>query len=200
MDYTYLEAVNYVISLVGAAPVDSIDDLLPDVQDAQLRLKEASMTHQKTGWWYNTDDNVVLPRDVDNKIPVAAGTLKVVTVDGYYYTVRNGFLWDHERKTDVFEADVCANVTTWLEWEDLPYEARDFIRMLAGQEMILHSLEDYNKASTLDADIIQALMQIKMSDLEIKKRNVRYGPQFSRTRYGVRPFRSSQRNPNYPGG
>ena len=83
MDYTYLEAVNYVISLVGAAPVDSTDDLLPDVQDAQLRLKEASLTHQKTGWWYNTDDNVILPRDVDDKIPVAAGTLKVVTVDGY---------------------------------------------------------------------------------------------------------------------
>ena len=53
--------------------------------------------------------------------------------------------------------------------------------------MILHNLEDYNKAASLDDEKMNALVELRKADLSIKRRNVRYGPQFQRTRWRVSP-------------
>lgn len=192
MEYTYLEAVNYCISQVGAAPVDSTNDLLPDVQDAQLRLKEASMSLQKMSWWFNKDNDVTLEVDVNNYVPVPAGTIKALSKDLWeYYSIRNNRLWRHRCSTDLFEDmdSVCVDLVSWLDWEYLPLEAQDYIRLQAAQEMILHNLEDYNKANSLEDEKRNAMLELRKADLNIKRRNIRYGPQFARTRGGVRPYR-----------
>ena len=130
MEYTYLDAMNYCISHAGGAPVDSEDDLLPDAQDSKLRLKEATMTLLKQEWWFNKDSNVTLEVDVNDQVPVPAGTIKAKSRDPWeYYSIRNGRLWRHRASTDLFTGfgSVCIDRVYWLEWDYLPLEAQDFI-------------------------------------------------------------------------
>ena len=200
--YTYLDAVNYCIAQVGAAPVTSTEDLLPDVGDAKLRIKEASVGLQKTGWWFNKELFMAIPVDSNGEFPVPANTMKLLTAGSEFYIIRQGKLYDTRLHTFKLGTDsVCVSVILFVEFDDLPAVAQDYVRLVAGKKMIVINLEDYKKAAGEDREIQQALIEIKKDDLEIKKRNVASGPKFWRTRGGARPYqRGGARNPNLPGG
>ena len=201
--YTLLETVNYVIAQTGYAPITDINNQLPDNQSAQLRILEASRFAQKRGWWFNTELNVVLTKDVDNKFALPANTIKILRASPCFLVDRGGFAYDTYNQTDVFtEIDtVTVSLVVELDYADLPLSVQDVVRFSAAREHVLIELEDESKSDRIDMLAQAAWLDVKKDDLEIKRRNMAYSPQFARTRGGVRPYRSGGSvNPNYAGG
>ena len=203
---TYLEAINYVITQVGAAPVTDEADTLPDVASAKLRLTEASRWVQKRGWWFNTDYNIeVTPDDQDNyRVALPTNLIKILTASPCFLLDRSGFAYDPYNQTTEFP-DVSTFVLSYVlenAWDDLPQTAQDCVRFAAAEQHVMIELEDTRKAERLADTYREAMVDLKKDDLEITRRNVAFNPQFIRTRGGVRPYRSGGRtlNPVFPGG
>ena len=104
---TELQSVNTMLSVIGEAPVNSITGTTTvDVSVAKNILDETSMSVQSIGWNFNTHINhTTLALDSDNKVPLPANCVKAdanQAYRNYNYTIRNGFLYDMEKHTDVF--------------------------------------------------------------------------------------------------
>ena len=128
---TKLEAVNAMLSAAAEAPVSTLaGNNGVQVQIALAILDEVSRRLQGDGWTFNKFETTFV-RDVDNKIPINADIISLDPIENRYsdkdYTTRGGYLWDVENNTDIFENNVTLVATIFLEWEDLPYHARDVI-------------------------------------------------------------------------
>jgi hypothetical protein len=201
--YTLLETVNYIIAQTGYAPVTDLLTGLPDAASAQLRILEASRFVQKRGWWFNTQLDVTIAKDVNDKFPLPANAIKVLRASPCFITIRNGFAYDMYNQSDVFTEidELLVSIVVELPYEDLPLVAQDVVRFSAAREHVLIELEDERKSDRIDATARSAWMDLKKDDLEIKRRNLGYNPAVIRLMGGVRPYRySGSVNPNIPGG
>jgi len=198
----FLDAVNHVLSQVGAAPVSSLSANLPDLSNAVLRLEEASNSVQSQGWWFNRLQNVNLPAGIDNKIVLPENTIKLVSKSHNYVVNRQGAAYSPLFDTFEFPGGITVDIVLELDWDDLPDSVQNAVMYKASRQMVIHELEDYNKAEIINVDYQVALLQVKAEDLELNRRNAFHTPKILRTRGGVRPYSSgrSRINPVYPGG
>ena len=205
MSYTLLESINYVISQTGAAPVDNVNDPLPDVASATLRIREAQIQTLKRGWWFNTDLCLKITKSVSDTYTIPADTIKILRASPYFVIDRGGLAYDPYSQSTIFpegpETLVIDRVYN-MPYEDLPYSAQDVIRLVAARAHILIDLEDTRKAQSLDLEIDAALIDMRKDDLQIQRHTSVWNPTFIKTRGGVRPYRSGGRtvNPTIPGG
>jgi hypothetical protein len=194
-----LEAVNYMLSLTGSAEVATLEHNLPDIIAAKKRIEENRRSLLKKGWWFNTDLNVKLDPNDTGEI-VVANALKVKGTS-MFVSLLNGKLYNPSNQSSIFTQCVYADVTRDYEWDFLPESVQDYIMRKSGKDMVVHELEDYNKAQLLEAEVQAALLQVKKEEFELQPRNVFTNPGVIKTRGGVRPYRNGRYiNPNYPGG
>lgn len=200
--YEELEAINFMLSHVGAAPVSTLTNPMPDVASAQLRLNESSIWVQKRGWWFNKLlQQTFDPDDTLHTIALPSNTLKIISSWPNFVIERKGFAYDPLRASDEFEDSICCDIVLKLVWDEMPGSAQDLIMYRAAQQMILHELEDANKANMLSQDIQQAFVNIAADDLQVKQRHAASTPAVQRFMRRIRPYRRSQSiNPNLPGG
>ena len=146
---TELEAVNKVLRMMGEAPVNSLAGQFGLAKQAHDTLKETSRTIQSEGWSFNTDYERTLARTAGTNEIDLSSDISRVKIDPYEYpdneVVQRGLkLYDRRKNTSVFTEDLKADVTYFLDWNDLPEHARQFIMTKAGrtlQEQILGSAD-----------------------------------------------------------
>lgn len=145
---TFLEAANRVLQMLGEAPVNSLDGQYGLALQAQDALNTVSRTLQAEGWSFNTDREKFLQRNQNNEIVLGSNVSRVVIDLMRYPTLdvvqRGNKLYDRYKNTYAFDADIYADVTYLLEWEELPEHARQYITAKAGrqlQEAIIGSTE-----------------------------------------------------------
>lgn len=137
---SFLEAVNRVLQMMGEAPVNSLTGLLGLAQQAQDTVLDVSRKVQAEGWSFNTDLERTLARD-SLTLEIAVGTsVSRIEIDPYRYpdldaVQRGSRLYDRKNQTYQFDADVIANVTYILDWEELPEHARQYITIKAGRQL-----------------------------------------------------------------
>lgn len=198
--YTELDAVNFLLSHVGAAPVASLANPLPDVSSAQLRLNEGSMWVQKQGWWFNRLLSQTLT-PVADEIALPSNTLKVISPYPAFYIERDSKLYSPLTDSYEFTADVCLDIILFLTWDQLPPSAQDAIMYRAAKNMILHELEDHHKAALVEKDANISYVELKKEDLQIKQRRHYSLPAVQKFLSKVRPYtRGGSYDPVYPGG
>jgi hypothetical protein len=195
-----LNAVNYLLSLSGGAEVDSLEHNLPDINAARIRIDEATRTLLKRGWWFNTDPCVTLSPDEGTKEITLTNILKVKGLS-QFVTLQNGKLYDPHTRSYEFSGDVTVELVNSYPWEFLPESAQDYIMYKAGHDMVVHELEDLNKAQYLSREVQEAMLQLKKEEIELQPRNVLNTPSVQGLRSRVKPYRQNRYiNPNYPGG
>ena len=137
---TFLEAVNRVLQMMGEAPVNSLNGQFGLAQQAQDMLNDISRKVQVDGWSFNTDyEREMLPDAVTQEVAVAPNVSRVV-VDPYSYpsldvVQRGSRLYDRRSKTYEFTDAFNADVTYFLEWEELPEHARQYITIKAVRHL-----------------------------------------------------------------
>ena len=156
-----LEAVNMLLAAVGEAAVSSLETATTvDVTQAKNLLSNINREVQQKGWHFNTEWDVVLSLDSDNRIPLGTTVLsiysptKMTTIRG-----REGspILYDLDNNTFTWTTSINDAVTiTLLDFEDIPQTARQYITTKAArifQEEIIGqvSAEAVNRQEEVEA-------------------------------------------------
>ena len=158
-----LEAINTILSAIGEAPINSLTGSLPiDATQAQNLLKEISREIQAAGWHFNSFYDYTLSLDTDSKIPLATNIMRVdlnvnkYDVGTYNVIKRGGFLYNKKGNTFVFDKALDAIVVIYLDFTDLPENARRYITVRAArifQDRLLgaNTLHGFNTQDELNA-------------------------------------------------
>ncbi len=177
---TELQAINIMLSVIGEAPVNSITGTTSvDVSTAKNILDETSMSVQSQGWHFNTQENYKnLALDQNNKIPLPSNCVKVDASKNFRYiniTLRNGFLYDLEKHTDVFTTVPEVDLVLVQQFEQLPEYARQYITQKASRRFASRFLGDNQIVQLIGQDENEALMAFHQADSQATDANMLEG-------------------------
>jgi hypothetical protein len=133
---TELEAVNVMLSVIGEAPVNSLEGAATvDVIQAKTILSQVSREVQSVGWHFNTEREYPLLPDVNGHIQLAANMVFVDadTEPDVDVAQRGNRLYDRKHHTFQFKQAIKAEVIYLLPFEELPQVARQFITVRAAR-------------------------------------------------------------------
>ena len=139
---TEVDAVNTILQVAGESQVASGTDLtsasLPyEVQAAYDILTETAREMCLTSYVFNTEGDVTLTPNGDNKIDVDDGSNPYVQVRNQstkeVYVTRNGFLYSMKDRTSTFTSSIEATIVYLLNFLDLPETAKRYCIVRAAR-------------------------------------------------------------------
>ena len=166
---TKLIAVNTILSTIGSAPVNSLDQTSADASIAELILDEISREVQSRGWHFNTEFDVPLSLDGDGKIPVGSNVLRMDINDEYTSVnpvVRGLFLYDVKNRTYVFTKALKSTVIYLLDFTELPEAARRLITVRTARIFQDRYFSADNIHAYTREDEMRALTMLEQAELE----------------------------------
>lgn len=160
---TELEAINTMLSTIGEAPVNTVEDNgIVDAVIARQILRATSREVQARGWHFNTDKNYPLFPDENGELLLPVTTLRCDTVgdsQSLDVVVRGHRLYDRRNHTYQFTKDIRVDLVILLSFEDLPEAARNYITVRSSrifQERLVgsESLSKFNTQDELRAKVV----------------------------------------------
>lgn len=177
---TELDAVNLMLSVIGEAPVNSLED--SGVGEANLAhqiLSHASREVQLVGWHWNTEQDYMLLPNQNAYLVLPANTLKVDT-SGDYKTndliQRGNRLYDRVNHTYEFTAGVTVDLVLMLDFQEMPEGGRNLITIRAARQFQDRTIGASSPAYTAQDELV-AFTQLKADDIEAADLNVFTGSQ-----------------------
>lgn len=171
---TKLDAVNICLSAMGEPKISSLDGSAIDAQIASDLIDETSRSVQSRGWHWNRDRYILSP-NVNGEIAIPSNTARIDTIEGDKSTdivVRAGKLYNKADNTTVFTKSLTLEIYVFLEFDDLPYAAKQYITMRSArlfQQRVLGSpvLSEYSQEEER-----QAFLTLLQDDLEVGDYNM----------------------------
>ena len=146
---TKLEAVNSMLSVIGEAPVSSLESGLLDAVDAERILNEVSREVQSMGWNFNTEKNFPAAADsTSGEIVLADEIVRADLSKTKYrsstaeYVQRGNKIYDKVKHSFNIGKTLNLDIVKLLDFTDIPEVARRYITVRASrifQERILGS-------------------------------------------------------------
>lgn len=191
---TELDAVNTMLSVIGEAPVNTLDvSGNAYIESAQGILREVSRDVQVKGWHFNTERDYTLSRDGNSKIPLPTNALQVSTSDEHYnidVAVRGGFLYDKKNHTLLWPdyPSLKCRIVFFLDFEELPQSARSYITIVASRTFQERTLGSDALHKFTQDDETRAMAQMTREELRAAKRNMLIGSMSVNRILRKRPF------------
>lgn len=163
-----LDAINIMLGTIGESPINSLDAAtgVVDAVTARSILSEVSVQVQEEGWHFNTDYEYELTPALNTKeiyVPP-----NVIEVDASKYdrndidvAIRGNRLYDRKNKTFQFEQSFKADLTTLLEFNELPQAARHYITIRAARVFQQRVVGSDTLGSFTEQDEARALRSMK---------------------------------------
>lgn len=135
---TELEAINMMLAAIGEAAVSSLETATTvEVTQAKNLLSNINREVQQKGWHFNTEWDVTLSRDSDNRIPLGSSVLSVY-VENELTTIRGidgqMFLYDLDDNTFTWTKNLDDAVTiTLLDFKNTPQALRQYVTAKAAR-------------------------------------------------------------------
>lgn len=182
---TRLDCINYVLSGIGLAPVDSEDEFNLDVAQAGGFIDKASRSIQNNkgkGYWFNREKNhKMAPDPVNGNILMPNNFLSVYRYDNFnrqvkiatrgralYDTNSHGFDMRGLVNNDGY---VHLMIVTQLEFGDLPQTAKDAVAATATL-LFARSIEmEVNRVRVLADEAAEAMWGVECEDTTQTKSN-----------------------------
>lgn len=172
---TELEAVNQMLSTIGEPPISTLavtGDL--NVSVARQILYDTSREVQTHGYYFNLEVDYPLIRDVNNNINIPANTLALEMSKQYSYldvTQRGTKIYDRKDHTFIFTQDLKADIILFLEWDELPQSAKQYITIVAARRFQRRMLGDDTIEQFTQAEEMKAKAQLDDSDANARDYN-----------------------------
>ncbi len=129
---TKLNAVNMMLRKVGEMPVNTlIDSGYSELSHCISILEETNRDVQSAGFIFNTDNNFELVPDVNGFIYPPSNILRMINVEDFNITIREGKLYDIENHTNVFTENVKVDLTLEISFEDIEHIYQQYIALKA---------------------------------------------------------------------
>nr|DAD80237.1 MAG TPA: tail tubular protein [Caudovirales sp. ctTqA28] len=175
---TRLDAINYVLSCIGLAPVDSEDGYNLDVAQAGGAIDKASRSIQNNkgrGYWFNRERNHKLaPDPVTGNVLIPNNAIAVYRFDNYnrlakiatrgralYDTATHGFDMRGLVNSDGY---VHLMLVTQLDFGDLPQTAKDAVAADAGLKFARGNEMEINRIKVLSAEAEDAMWGLECEE------------------------------------
>ena len=173
---TELQAINTMLSIIGEAPVSSIQENVgSDVSIAKQILDESAVDIQSKGWNFNTEESYTLALDSDSKVPVPTNCVWLTARPGDNNSriiIRNSFLYDKDKKSFTFAAAQVVDMIILLPFEELPQFARRYIVTSAGRRFQARYLGSKELAGFTQQDEVEALTNCEQLDAANERQNI----------------------------
>ena len=136
IDTSKLSAVNAMLAMIGEAPRNSLTEgLTKEVTMAIATLDQISREVQSHGWHWNTDFDVEITRDADKNYQWQEDWIDF-DLDKNQYDLdvarRGDRLYNVRKNTfDFTQSSLKGTAVIYLDWEELPEAARNFIMQRA---------------------------------------------------------------------
>lgn len=126
---TELTVVNECIAALGEAPMTSLASPNPMVASARFKFSQTTLQVQSRGWYFNTEQVKIIPQ-VDNMYYLSADVLGLSSRGNPHWLTRRGTrlysLNDGKYLEGSAPFPLC--ITRLIPFDDLPYQAQDFIK------------------------------------------------------------------------
>lgn len=165
---TKLDAVNVCLSAMGESSINELETAGVDAQIASDIVDEISRSVQGMGWHWNRETHTISP-DINGYLVLPANTLRVdstgesQTID----VVQRGLkLYNKDDNTYQFEKAMDVELIVALDFDDLPFAAKNFISYRAARIMQQRTLgsETLQKFNEKDEQRAWTLLQQDEAD------------------------------------
>jgi len=158
---TELQAVNVLLTTIGESPVNTLTgNQVTDVTIANQVITEVSREVQAQGWHFNTEDKVVLSRDVANNIIIPSDVARIDTPN-FNTTIRGGKLFNLTDRTYVFSSSVEASIVYFQDFAVLPEVVKNYISTRASRIFSDRMLNSETIHKMVSRDEQKALTDLK---------------------------------------
>ena len=177
---TELQAVNLLISAIGEAAVSSLETATTvEVTQAKNLLSNVNRAAQQKGWHFNTEWDVVLTRDSDDRIPLSESILSVYQ-PGQLMTIRGRsgsmFAYDLDNNTFTWTKNLNNAVTiTLLDFIDTPNTFRQYVTTRAARIFQEEIVGQVSAETVNRQEEAEAYADLLDDDAERAGLNVAYG-------------------------
>ena len=175
-----LEAVNLLLSAIGEAAVSSLETATTvEVTQAKKLLSNVNRAAQQKGWHFNTEWDVVLTRDTDNRIPLSESILSVYQ-PGQLMTIRGRsgsmYAYDLDNNTFIWTKNLNNAVTiTLLDFIDSPNTFRQYVTTRAARIFQEEIIGQVSAETVNRQEEAEAYADLLDDDAERAGLNVAYG-------------------------
>ena len=177
---TELEAVNILLAAIGEAAVSSLETATTvEVTQAKNLLSNVNRAAQQKGWHFNTEWDVVLTRDADDRIPLSESILSVYQ-PGQLMTIRGRsgsmFAYDLDNNTFTWTKNLNNAVTiTLLDFIDTPNTFRQYVTTRAARIFQEEIIGQVSAETVNRQEEAEAYADLLDDDAERAGLNVAYG-------------------------
>ena len=177
---TELEAVNILMAAIGEAAVSSLETATTvEVTQAKKLLSNVNRAAQQKGWHFNTEWDVVLTRDSENRIPLSQSILSVYQ-PGQLMTIRgmsgDMYAYDLDNNTFTWTKNLNNAVTiTLLDFVDTPNTFRQYVTTRAARIFQEEIIGQVSAETVNRQEEAEAYADLLDDDAERSGLNVAYG-------------------------
>ena len=175
-----LDAVNILLAAIGEAAVSSLETATTvEVTQAKNLLSNVNRAAQQKGWHFNTEWDVVLTRDSDNRIPLSESILSVYQ-PGQLMTIRGRsgsmYAYDLDNNTFTWTKNLNNAVTiTLLDFVDTPNTFRQYVTTRAARIFQEEIIGQVSAETVNRQEEAEAYADLLDDDAERSGLNVAYG-------------------------
>lgn len=168
-----LDAINIILSSIGADPVNTIDEEIDvDVANARRILDKTSRDIQRKGWDFNSYTLSLTPDKYTNKIQWIPTIISFKATDGGTYAKRGEYLYDIQRQTYEFAKSINITAVMAISFDDLPDAFRNYIAARAALDFQAHYMGDQVVSQDLAASLQEAYQDIVSYDMNMGDYNM----------------------------
>ena len=177
---TKLEAVNTMLSIIGEAPVNSLQTGLVDAETAETILNNVSREVQSRGWNFNTELDYVFSPNTDGEVVLPSNIIRAdraqseqkYRTSNEEYIQRGNKIYDKSNHTFTISKKLKLDVIVLLDFELLPEVARNYITLRAYRIFSDRVVGDLGLSQLNRPDEAQALQDLKEAEADNGNYNI----------------------------
>lgn len=170
---TKLDAINIILSAIGADPVNTIDtEIDVDVANACRHLDKASRDIQRKGWDFNTYHLTLESEAFSQRIPWIPTIIAHKATDGGSYAKRGDWFYDIQNQTFEFSHPITIDAVMAVDFDDLPDSFKNYITAKAALDFQAHYMGDTTVAQDLAYALQEAYQEIVAYDMNMQDTNM----------------------------
>lgn len=175
MSVEVLDIVNACLATMGETPLNTLEDDHSYSAAAQEKIKRAHSDVCAKSYWFNTEWVKAVPQADSKFIYIPQDVLRVESRSQcglFRVTQRGRRLYDVGRNRYEFNGPVVIKIARFLDWDELPYAAQQFIR----DDAVLAFQSDFDgdriKYERLIGYRMQSLADLRAEDIRQKRINL----------------------------
>ena len=170
---TTLDAINIILSSIGADPVNTIDtEIDVDTANAMRMLERASRDIQRRGWDFNTYNITLSPDAYTGRIAWIPTIISFKAANGGNYVKRSDHFYNNTEQTFTFTRDIQITAIMAVDFEDLPDAFRNYIAARAAMDFQARFMGDTAIAQDLALSLQEAYQDIIDYDMHMGDYNM----------------------------